>query len=275
MWPPANRSGARHRHRHTDLVERLVCGVSARTARRLARRRAEARCGCGMSPPAGRSASRSKAPPATVVLGGVQPGRHDPGRAAATMARCGCGMWPRTGRSVPLLTGHTNFGVDRWRSARTARRWRAAALMARCGCGSGHPPADRQPAHRPTNVRRVGGVSARTARRWPAAARMARCGCGSGQPPADRNPLAGQPAAVRSVAFSPDGKIWPAAATMARCGCGRRPPAADRQPASRPHRRRLVGGVQPGRQDAGQRQRRMARCGCGMRPPAQMEANHE
>ena len=71
------------------------------------------------------------------------------------------------------------------------------------------------------------------------------------------NPLTGHTGAVNSVAFSPDGKtlasgsdddtvrLWDVA-TGRQIG----------QPPDRPHRRGLLGGVQPGRQDPGQRQRR-------------------
>ena len=61
---------------------------------------------------------------------------------------------------------------------------------------------------------------------------------------------------VMSVAFSPDGTRWPLAASTARCGCGMWPPASRSGQLTGHTRPCLVGGVQPGWQDVGQRRRR-------------------
>ena len=78
------------------------------------------------------------------------------------------------------------------------------------------------------------------------------------------SPLTGHTDAVDSVAFSPDGKTLASGSgddIGAAVGCGQ--PPSDRPPAHRSHRCRRLGGVQPGRQNPGQRQRRQLRCGYG------------
>ena len=60
---------------------------------------------------------------------------------------------------------------------------------------------------------------------------------------------------------------WPAATTARTCGCGTWPPTARSATPSPPHRRGLLGGVQPGRQDPGQRRRRQHRAAVGRGHP--------
>ena len=124
------------------------------------------------------------------------------------------------------LTGRTTpVGVDRWRSARTARPWPAATATARCGCGM-WPPATRSATL--THCRRghLGGVQpgrqdpGQRRRRWHGAA------VGRGHRPADRQTSSpATPARSTRWRSARTARPWPAAATMARCGCGMWPPA--------------------------------------------------
>ena len=233
-------------------------------------------------------------------LGGVQPGRQDPGQRQRRRHGAAVGRGRPASQIGSPAAGHT-AEVYRWRSARTARPWPAAAPMARCGCGT-WPPASqtRRPARRPRRRRSIrwrsartarswppaasdGTVrlwdvadpparsaqpapaltarsvrwrSARTARPWPPAAATARCGCGT-WPPAGRSAAPSPATAARSTRWrsARTARPWPAAAPTARCGCG----TCDHQQVGRllAHRRpRSSRGVQPGRQDPGQRQRR-------------------
>ena len=168
----------------TATLARSTPWRSARTARPWPAAATMARCGCGMWPPATRSATPSPVPPAwSCRWRSARTARPWP--AAAPMARCGCGMRPPATRSATPSPVPPAWSC-RWRSARTARPWPAAAPMARCGCGM-RPPATRSATPSPvppawsTRWR-----SARTARPWPAAAPMARCGCGM-RPPATRS----------------------------------------------------------------------------------------
>ena len=206
-----------------------------------------------------------------VIVGGVQPGRQDPGqrqRAIGTVR-----LWDvATGRQIGNpLTGHTGRGLARWRSARTARPWPAAATTTRCGCGM-WPPAARSgtPLTGHTGRGHRGGVQpgrqdpGQRQRRWHGAA------VGRGHRPPDRRPPH-RPHRRGRVGGVQPGRQDPGQRQRRRHGAavgrGHRPP--DRAAPHRPHRRGHRGGVQPGRQDPGQRQRRRhgAAVGCGHRPP--------
>ena len=69
-----------------------------------------------------------------VLLGGVQPGRQDPGQRQPRHlgAAVGCGQPPPT--RLPAHRPHRSPSI-RWRSARTAKPWPAAVSTTRCGCG--------------------------------------------------------------------------------------------------------------------------------------------
>ena len=112
--------------------------------------------------------------PTAVNVGGVQPGRHDPGqrRRRRHGAAVGRGHPP----AIAALTGHAARGdlggvqPGRQDPGHRRRRRHGAAV------GRGHPPA-RSAARSPaTPARSTRWRSARTARPWPAAARMARWG---------------------------------------------------------------------------------------------------
>ena len=95
---------------------RTRCSVtrwrSARTARPWPPAATTARCGCGTWPPAGRSATPSPAAPRR-QLGGVQPGRQDPGhgRRRRHSAAVGRGH-PRPDRRAPRTGGEDDGGVQ-------------------------------------------------------------------------------------------------------------------------------------------------------------------
>ena len=137
-------------------------------------------------------------------LGGVQPGRQDPGQRRRRRHGAAVGLAshrqsaPRSPATPSRLLGGVQPG--RQDPGQRQRRRHGAAV----GCGQ--PPSDRRPAHRPHRRRRTRWRSARTAQPWPAAATTARCGCGmwpaTGRS-ATRSPAT--PMRVQSVAFSPDG----------------------------------------------------------------------
>ena len=132
------------------------------------------------------------------------------------------------------------------------RRQHGAAVERR------HRPADRRPAHRPHRPRCSVWRSAPTGTASPPPAATTRCGCGTPTPAsrsAPRSPAT--PAAVISVAFSPDGhRLASAGNDKHGAAVGRRHRPTHRRPPHRPHRRGDRCGVQPRRAPPRLRQRR-------------------
>ena len=158
--------------------------------------------------------------------------------------------------------------LTRWRSAPTGARWPAAITTARSGCGMSPtrriPGRSASPEHRqrtPSTRWRSAPMGAR----WPAASADGTIWLWNVADPAHPQPLgqpltAGSSSAVYSVAFSPDGRTLASGTSTARSGCGtsptRRTPARSASPEHRQRQRRRLGGVQPRRAHAGQRQPR-------------------
>ena len=198
-------------------------------------------------------------------LGGVQPRRQDAGHRQRRWHRAavGHGQPPadrRPHRPPPARS-------TRWRSARTARPWPPATPMAPCGCGT-WPPTGRSAAltghtgpvdsvaFSPDGKTLATGSADGTVRLWDVATHRP-----------DRRALTGHTGPVTSVAFSPDGKTL---ASGSADGTVRLWDVATHRQIGhphRPHRRGQLGGVQPGRQDPGHRQRRPHRPAVGCRLP--------
>ena len=314
-WPPLPFPVSQSYRSHRPQCE-STRWRSARTARPWPAAATTARCGCGTWPPASQIGTPLTGHTDGVVCGGVQPGRQDPGHRQLRRHGAAVGRGHRPARSATPSPA-TPARSTRWRSARTARPL-ATRQRRRHGAavGRGHRPArSAQPLTGHTGACHVGGVQPGRQDRWPPAAATARCGCGT-WPPASRSATRSPatPAAVESVAFSPDGKTLASGSddgTVRLWDVATGQP--DRQPAHRPHRHgrrrwrsartarplatgsgdgtvRLwdvatgqpdrrsrspatpaavsVGGVQPGRQDPGHRQRRRhgAAVGRGHRP---------
>ena len=203
-------------------------------------------------------------------VGGVQPGRQDPGQRQRRRHGAVVGRGHRPARSAtrspatPARSDSVAFSPDGKTLASgsddgTVRLWDVATGQRSV-----------TPLDRPHRRGQLGGVQPGRQDRWPAAATMARCGCGT-WPPAARSatPSPATPAGVGSVAFSPDGKTLASGSddgTVRLWDVATGQP--DRRPPHRPHRHGHLGGVQPGRQDPGQRQRRRhgAVVGRGHRP---------
>ena len=157
--------------------------------------------------------------------------------------------------ATPARSASVAFSPDGKTAGHRQRRWHGAAV------GRGHPPADQHAltghtgpvssvAFSPDGKTLATGGADGTVRLWDVATHRPRH-----QPP---SPAATGP--VTSVAFSPDGKTL---ASGSADGTVRLWDVATGRPASAPPLTRLtgrraveLGGVQPGRQDPGQRQRR-------------------
>ena len=256
LWNPATGQAiGTIRAGTTSLIGTWMGWRSARTASCWPAPTTTARCGCGIRPPARPSVSPSRPHP---EASGVGVAFSPDGKLLASADNDGTvRLWnPATSQAIRTVPAAQPWQREEWRSARTERYWPAPTTTARCGCGTRPPAKPSEPgsptraAHESVTFGPDGKVLAGadedgTVRLW--------------------NPATGE--AIGTIrAANPEpawtgwrsartASCWPAPTSTARCGCGTqltaRPSALSFPLLPRMARKR--GGVQSGRQNAGQR----------------------